>query len=271
MNRQDKDYRMIRQQHPVIHAITNQVTIHDVVNMILAAGGTAICADYAGEAAQITSICDGLLLNTGMPDDQKLQAMLASGRKANEKGIPVVLDPVGAGASDYRKKFLRELLDNIHFTCIRCNMSEAAALAGITFDSRGVEDAGVMLQTEQLMGLADRYHTLLAVTGKTDFVATGRKVYENHSGTPLEKEITGAGCMLSGIAAAGLAAAWKVPAQNRKSDEETVLDLVQVYGTCAEQAEHRLRTADCVGTASFRTFFTDEVSRASGCFDRAFI
>ena len=89
----------IRSKRPLIHAITNAVTINDVVNMILASGAAAVCADNSKEVFEITAISSGLLLNTGMPNDDKLEAMLLAGRKANELGIPVVLDPVGAGAS----------------------------------------------------------------------------------------------------------------------------------------------------------------------------
>lgn len=257
----------IRKAHPVIHAITNPVTIHDVVNMILAAGATAICADSAEEAADITAICDGLLLNTGMPDDDRLEAMLRAGRKANEKGIPVVLDPVGAGASPYRRRFLRKLLSDVQFSCIRCNMSEAAALSGMTFASHGVEDAGVKLTPEQMQQLAGEYRTVLAITGETDYTVTRDQIVESHTGTPLEKEITGAGCMLSGVAAAVLAAAdsgeTSVAGRSLLRPAE-IRALLGAYGSCAEAAKKEMEQAGERGTATFRIRFMDAVSIASG-------
>ena len=93
---------MIADRHPMIHAMTNAVTRTDVVNMILASGGSAICSENSEEAAQITALCQGLLINTGMPDERRLEAMILSGREANERKIPVVLDPAGLGASEYQ-------------------------------------------------------------------------------------------------------------------------------------------------------------------------
>ena len=125
-------FEKVKYERPVIHILTNYVTARDVVNMVLAVGAAGICADEPQEAADITSISKGLLINIGTPSDRKVETFLASGKKANELGIPVVLDPVGIGASPYRQKFMKELLEEVHFTCIRGNMSEIATIAKLT-------------------------------------------------------------------------------------------------------------------------------------------
>lgn len=123
-------------KEPLVHIITNSVTINDTVNLVLAAGGAAICADSPREVAEVVSLCDALMINIGTPSEKKLTAMLIAGRRANEMGIPVVLDPVGAGASGFRREILGELLEDVRFDCIRGNKSEIAALLGIPFRSR---------------------------------------------------------------------------------------------------------------------------------------
>lgn len=278
----------IRSKRPLIHAITNAVTINDVVNMILASGAAAVCADNSKEVSEITAISSGLLLNTGMPNDDKLEAMLLAGRKANALGIPVVLDPVGAGASSYRRQFLARLLSEVHMTAIRANMSEAAALYGIAFSSKGVEDAGITLAPSLLQELAERYDTTLAVTGDTDYAVSRDELLTSHTGSPLQKQITGSGCMLSGLLAASLAGNLEGefaenPAGNLKgkSTENSVGNPVrnpnsnpksgisaarivhrtlEMYGQAAEDAEQEMQAAGHIGTATFRTYLIDRIS-----------
>ena len=159
-------FAAVRARQPLIHAITNPVTMNDVVNMILASGALAICADNPEETREITLLSDGLLLNTGMPCDEKLRAMIRAGRAANENGIPVVLDPVGAGASQYRKRFLKELLRQVRVDCVRANRSETAALCGVSFEARGVESADVSADTDSIRRLSEKLDAVIAVTGE---------------------------------------------------------------------------------------------------------
>lgn len=126
------------QKAPRVHCLTNAVTINDVANILLAIGGSAIMAQCVAEVAQITANCHATLLNTGTPSDEKFAACRLAGIRANELGHPVVLDPVGVGASTYRQEKVRELLSQVHPNLIRCNMDEALtllALSGQTEDS----------------------------------------------------------------------------------------------------------------------------------------
>ena len=250
-------FENIRRKHPLVHAITNAVTINDVVNMILASGAAAACADNEKEVEEIVSISDALLLNTGMPEDNRLNAMILAGRKANELGIPVVLDPVGAGASAYRREFLTKLLSEVHVTAIRANMSEAAALQGMAFASQGVEAAGVELEPAALQELAERFGTVLAVTGETDYAVSGEEILISRTGTPLLKSITGAGCMLSGLLAASLAGNPGDAGRRVRTVQETLA----AYGQAAEDAEREMMSSGHIGTGTFRTYLIDGISR----------
>lgn len=236
--------------------LTNYVTVKDVVNIVLASGAAAICADAPEEALDITSICDGLLINLGTPSISKAETMLLSGRRANERGIPVMLDPVGAGASDFRRQILRNLLHGVRFACIRGNMSEIAALSHIAFTSRGVEDAGVEVSAADMQALAQHYRTVVVATGAVDYVTDGQRVFKSEAGTPLQKKITGSGCMLSGLIAAALTA-------GEPDIFTTVCTAVEAYGRCAQTAEQDMKIAGRRGTASFLTALIDRVSLLS--------
>ena len=286
--------REIRKQKPLVHAITNPVTMTDVVNLILASGGTAICADDPKEAEDISAISDVTLLNIGMPSERKMQAMLLAGKKANELGHPLVLDPVGAGASAFRKEILEKLLSELHPSCIRGNQSEMAALLGLVVPSRGVEDAGLSLDPRKLQDLARQLNTVLAVTGETDYAISPNQILESQTGTPLLKRITGSGCMLSGFLSASIGAFYrkkKAEGELRSNgpdtedsdlsgksaegkfranpaDPEEILSVVQeslvTYGHLASLAEEEMKTGRMQGTMTFRTLFIDAFSRAAG-------
>ena len=125
----------IHQDAPKIHCLTNPVTMQDVANLLLAAGGSAVMGQDEQEVEEITSFCHGTLLNTGVPDIAKIQACILAGQKANALGHPVVLDPVGAGASTFRRKELQKLLQAVHPTAVRCNQEEAVVLCSLLSDT----------------------------------------------------------------------------------------------------------------------------------------
>lgn len=284
---------MIEDRHPMIHAITNSVTIESVVNMILASGATAIGADSPMESAEITALSDGLLLNMGTPSESRLQAMLLSGEKANRMNIPILLDPVGAGASSWRREFLGKLLGRVHVTVIRGNMAELRAIRRQLeenqeqADNRGGVEAlpGVRdLSDRELMDLSARLNAVLAVTGKTDFAVSPEKVLKSWSGSPMQKRITGSGCMLSGLMAALLASSQKggkistvVTDDGRDADAsedcgnrakflafddtvELVHEALEMYGQAAETAEKIMQKQGLFGTAAFHDMLLNVVS-----------
>ena len=206
----------VDQRHPLVHCITNYVTAGDVANMVLACGGSPIMADDLGEVEEVTALCDGLALNTGTFHAQKGPAMLAAGKTANRLGRPVVLDPVGAGVSRMRTDAIRQLLEQVRFTVIRGNASEMRVVAQQhpAGASRGV-DAGAGDATDEqnlpqvvqtAKKLAGRTGAVVAITGAIDVVAGPERAYVIRNGHPMMERITGAGCMLTGVAAAWCAA-----------------------------------------------------------------
>lgn len=248
----------VRQAHPLIHCITNTVTINDCANILLAAGASPIMADAPEEAAEITARSQGLTLNLGTLHAERIPAMLASGRQANRMGIPVVLDPVGAGASAFRTGTARQLLTEVHFAVIRGNLSEIRALSGGDGHPCGV-DAGDSLTPQTLDAaldlarqLARRTGAVVAVTGETDLVTDGADAFCIHNGHPMMRSVTGTGCQLSCLTAAFAAAS---PGQVLQAAAAAVCAM----GLCGEIAYARLSPAD--GNAAYRDKILDAVYR----------
>ena len=278
-------FEKLKRERPVIHILTNYVTARDVVNIVLAAGASGICADAPEEAAEITAISKGLLINIGTPSDRKAQTYLLSGKKANEIGIPVVLDPVGVGASEFRKRIVRDLLENVHFSCIRGNMSEMEAIAEIAGiaapaengkdhpgqnNSQGVETAITDVPVQMLKKISEKYNTVILATGPVDYIVDGENVRTSASGTKLEKRVTGSGCMFSGFLTAVLSAAGSADRKTESGHEkhisygEAAFLASEKYGEAAKIAEAEMRASGHIGTGTFVTFLTDAISRIPG-------
>lgn len=201
----------VRRQAPVIHAISNYVTANDVANLLLACGASPIMADDPEEAVYITRLSAALALNLGTLSRRRVPAMVASGETAARLGRPVLLDPVGAGASPMRTDTARMLLHRLPVTALRCNASELRALLSGTHTHRGVDadrqQAGSL--SEQIVfvkGAARQLGCLVAVTGERDLVSDGETCFVIRNGRPEMSRVTGTGCQLSALCAAFLAA-----------------------------------------------------------------
>lgn len=216
---------------PNIHCLTNAVTMRDVANILLAVGGSAIMAQAPAEVAQITQICQATLLNTGTPSDEKFTACRLAGEAAGRLGHPIVLDPVGAGASTYRQENLKQLLSHIRPSLIRCNFEEALTLLAFSRGNflpenasqetsnqsplagarhGGVEsgmDADLATRLQVAAMLAKTYHATILLSGGTDAISDGRQHVLLTGGDARIAKITGSGCMLSALCAAFLCAA----------------------------------------------------------------
>ncbi len=247
--------KKIRNERPLIHCITNHVTVNAVVNMLLAAGAAAVCADDINEVEEITSVSKGLLLNTGTPSEQRTETMIRAGITANRTGIPVILDPAGLGASLFRKRIVQDILSSVRISCIRGNNTEIAVLAGKDIASKGVESAGVSLTDAELMSAAGKYRTVIAATGKTDRIASAEEVVSITGGTEMLRNITGSGCMLSGLITAFISAAG-----NEHEFFTAAETAVKTYSRAAENAECFIRKKGHAGTASFEAALRDEIS-----------
>ena len=249
----------VRQTVPLIHNITNYVTVNDCANILLACGGSPIMADDEEEAAQITAVCGGLNINIGTLNKRTIASMFLAGRKANELGHPAVLDPVGAGASDLRTDTACRLLEEIRFAVVRGNISEMKTLAAGAGTTKGVDADMADRVTEENLDqavafakeFASRYSTVAAISGALDIVADGERAYVIRNGHPVMAQITGSGCMLTAMTAAYVTA-------NREHPLEAAAAAFCVMGISGERAYERMRRENA-GNASFRAYLIDEV------------
>ncbi len=196
----------IKKAAPLVHCMTNYVVANFTANGLLAIGASPIMADEIEEVAEVTAISNALLLNIGTLNTRTKESMLNAGKKANELHIPVLLDPVGVGVSAFRRQAIKQLLNEVQFTCIRCNPSELAALAGVEWQARGVDaGTGDMDIASAAMAVATKYQCIVIVTGACDYITDGQKIVSIRGGHEKMQAVTGTGCLLSAICTAALA------------------------------------------------------------------
>ena len=253
----------VRQQAPVIHAISNYVTANDVANVLLACGASPIMADDPEESAYITALSAGLVLNLGTLSRRRVSAMLAAGEEAGRLDRPILLDPVGAGASALRTRTAVELIKEIPFTVIRGNMSEIRTLALGSGTTKGVDaDVADAVSEENLdsavafvKDFAVRTGAVVAVTGAIDLVSDGKACYVIRNGRPEMGKITGTGCQLSGMMTAFAAA-------NPDHVLEAAAAAVCAMGLAGEIGWSRMAEGD--GNATYRNRIIDAIYNMDG-------
>ena len=197
----------VRNTVPLVHNITNYVTVNDVANVLLACGGSPIMSDEAEDVEDITSVCGGLNINIGTLHKTSIEGMFRAGKKANELGHPVLLDPVGAGASALRTNTALGLMKELKLSVIRGNISEIKTLALGSGTTKGVDADVADAVTEESLDeavafvkkFAEETGTIIAVTGAIDLVSDGKTCYVIRNGRPEMGKITGTGCQLSGM------------------------------------------------------------------------
>lgn len=181
---------------PLIHHITNFVVMNETANVTLCLGALPVMAHATEEAGEMAAQAQALVLNMGTPYPELEESMLEAGRAANRAGVPVILDPVGAGATSYRTRVAQRLLENVDFTVVRGNAAEIAILAGEAAEIRGVESVSIAADAQEIARLAaEQLGCVAAVTGAVDVVANGKKVARVSNGHPLLGGVTGTGCM----------------------------------------------------------------------------
>lgn len=219
----------IRMTSPLVHCMTNYVVANFTANGLLAIGASPVMADEESEVEEMVSIAAALLLNIGTINSRTRNAMILAGRKANSRQIPVVLDPVGVGATAYRKQVVQDLLKEVKVDLIRCNAGELATIAGVDWQTKGVDSGEGEIDIEQVARqVASQYHCLVIVTGPSDLLTDGKQVISIVGGHPLMTQVTGTGCLLSAICTAALAV---------EGDKITILhDVLQDYKVVAERA-----------------------------------
>lgn len=254
----DTIFENVRKTCPLIHNMTNYVTVNDCANLLIACGASPIMADAAEEVAEITSICNGLNLNIGTLNSRTIASMRIAGKAAKALHHPIVLDPVGAGASKLRTDTALQLMEEIQPTVIRGNSSEIKSLALGQGSTKGVDaDLADRITEENLehailfaKAFAQKTGAVIAMTGAIDIVADENNAYCIFNGHPMMSSVTGTGCQLSAMIAAFVSA-------NLAHPLEATAAAVAAMGLAGEIAYRRLSPAD--GNASYRTYLIDAI------------
>ncbi|THE13265.1 hydroxyethylthiazole kinase [Bacillus timonensis] len=251
----------VRENTPLVHNITNYVTVNDVANMVLACGGSPIMADDPKEVADITNICNALVINIGTLNERTIESMILAGQAANKVGIPVILDPVGAGASSLRTNTVYRLLNEVQFSVIRGNLSEIKTVHAGSGNTKGVDAAAEdvinegnldeMVQFAKMV--SEQTRAVIAITGAIDIVANKDEAYVIRNGHPMMSKITGTGCMLTSVVAAYCGA-------NPQEILKSTAAAVSAMGYCGELAHQKVEELNG-GTSSFRTYLIDWMSK----------
>ena len=221
----------IRTTAPLVHNITNLVVMNASANILLAIGASPVMAHSRREAADMAAMAGALVLNIGTLSDPWIEAMVLAGKAANQQGIPVILDPVGAGATPYRTRTVKHILREVTIAVIRGNASEVLSLAVDEVKTKGV-DSALSLSDEVVDAagaIARKHGCIVAVSGEKDVVTDGGRVYRVANGVPLMTRVTGLGCGLSAVAGAFCAVAGD-------SLLEATAAAFGFYGLCGELA-----------------------------------
>ncbi|MEG1642035.1 MAG: hydroxyethylthiazole kinase [Synergistaceae bacterium] len=260
----EKIYRNIeeiKEKKPLVHSITNYVTVNDCANILLACGASPIMADDEQEVEEITSICSSLSLNIGTLNSRTIKSMELAGKKANEISNPVIFDPVGVGASHFRTETAKKLINKIKMSVIRGNVSEIMTIAkgagntvGVDADDRdAVTENNLEMKIEIIKRLSEELDSIIAVTGAIDIVTDSKKTYIIRNGHPMMSQITGAGCMLTALIAAFCGA-------DQNYLIEATVSAVVLMGLSGEKAYEKIKQEN-LGTASYRVALIDEISK----------
>lgn len=247
---------VLHNKKPIVHQITNYVTVNDCANITLAIGASPIMADDIDEVEAIVAIAAALVLNIGTLNQRTIAAMITAGKKANQLRIPVVLDPVGAGASQLRNETTRKLIEQVQVSVLRGNMSEIRFVSGLAASTKGVDasrddiESGSQNGNQVAQTLAQKLHCVVAITGATDYVSDGLHTVSIANGHPLLSSVTGTGCMCTALIGAFCGAT--------ANYFEAAVSGVICMGIAGEMA---FVAAGDRGTGSFRTALMDSISK----------
>ncbi|MFO7931685.1 MAG: hydroxyethylthiazole kinase [Thermodesulfobacteriota bacterium] len=242
----------IKATAPLIHNITNFVVMNSSANILLAVGASPVMAHSRAEAGEMAAMSSALVLNIGTLEKAWLDSMIMAGRAANEFGVPVVLDPVGAGATKFRSKAVEKIMSSCSVAVLRGNASEVLSMGSADIKTRGVESSFAMSDdaTEDIRAMAAERKCIIAVSGLQDCITDGTRVFRVENGHPVMTRVTGIGCGLSAVAGAFCAV-------DDGLRLEAVTSAFAFYGRCAELAA---AVSDKPG--SFYTAFIDTLQSA---------
>lgn len=238
----------VREDYPLIHCITNPISISLCANAVLAVGASPVMAEHPREVEEITKSADALLVNLGNITDVRMESMKISAKAAFNNHIPFVLDAVGVACSELRRNYALDLIQSYHPTLIKGNYSELRALYQRDYNSRGV-DSDTSLSSDTMtqicVELAKRYQAFILASGKTDIITDGEQIFYIYNGIPQLSKITGTGCTLGALCATYLAV---------KADISAIVTACTVLGICGELA------GTDKGNGTFAMYLIDHLS-----------
>lgn len=251
----------VRETTPLVHNITNYVTVNDCANILLACGGSPIMADDIEEVEDITSICQALVINIGTLNQRTIASMIKAGKKANQLGHPVILDPVGAGASHLRTGSVFKLLQEVRFDVVRGNVSEIMTVNSGAGSTKGVDASADDRALHQNTGraidlgrqLSRKVGAITVTTGAVDIVADPANAFVIRNGHPFLGKVSGTGCMLSAMIGAFCGA-------NLDQRLEATAAAVCMMGIAGELAYEKTEKYQG-GTAAFKIHLIDAMSQ----------
>ena len=242
----------VRRTSPLVHNITNYVAMNNSANALLAIGASPVMAHWTAEMEEMVAIAGALVINIGTLDMEWIEGMLAAGRAAHKNGTPIVLDPVGAGATSYRTRTAWEIIEQCHPTVIRGNGSEIMALINADVKSKGVDSTASSDDAlEAAKALAVRTGAVVVISGPTDYITDGTRTETITNGHPIMTAVTGMGCTASAVVGAFVA-----------TGEEVLLSATHamaVMGVAGERAQKVAR-----GSGSMQVAFLDELYNLTG-------
>lgn len=239
--------RKVKTEKPLVHHITNWVVTNFTANVTLAVGASPVMAHAKEEAAEMASVAQAVVLNIGTLTSYTLESMVLAGKAANEKGIPVILDPVGIGATPFRTHAIEEILNKVKTDVIRGNSSEIAFLGGYEAKIKGVDTAGEIENTKEIAKLtAQKFNTVVAMTGAIDYISDGSETVAVKNGDPLLTFVTGTGCAATSLVAAFCAV--------EKEKVKATATALSFYGLCAEYAAKESK-----GPGTFQMHLLDKI------------
>jgi hydroxyethylthiazole kinase len=242
-----KDLQIVRQKSPLIHNITNYVVMNNTANGLLAIGASPVMAHSVEEVAEMASIASALVINIGTLEPAWVEAMLIAGKTAHKKGTPVVFDPVGVGATTYRTKVCKQIIEECKPHIIRGNASEIMALCNVNVQTKGVDSTNSSDSAlNSAKQLAKETNSIVVVSGQTDYITDGQNVNTVNNGNPMMARVTGMGCTATAIVAAFAAV--------NSNLLEAATHGMAIMGIAGEIAAHK-----SAGNGSLQPNFLDEL------------
>ena len=240
----------LRQNSPLVLNITNIVVSNYVANGLLSLGCSPIMSNAIEEMDELPAICQALVINIGTLTSSQIEAMIKAGKSANKNNTPVVLDPVGVGATTFRQETVKTLLNEIKFDLIRGNAGEIAYLAQVNWAAKGVDaGSGEGDLSKIAKDVASKYNCIVSISGETDYISDGEKVAKIGNGCELFPKITGSGCLLSAVCGAFLTLEGNV--------FELTVNACTSYAIAGELAQENLKTTQ---TGQFYTRLLDSLA-----------